>query len=91
MKLLKIIILAVFLVSLVPLGAFCHDTHTDVMAGHDHCVTMCNSVCSHATVPDQKIVWTSPAPVVSLMLALIDSSYQDPSLDTLKRPPVYSA
>lgn len=91
MKLLKVIILATFLVSIMPLAAFCHDTHQDTMAGHGHCVMMCSSVCFHATIPDQKIVSISATPVVSVMLAVIDSAYQNPSLDTLKRPPVFSA
>jgi|CXWL01.1.fsa_nt_gi hypothetical protein len=91
MKSLKIFILAIFLLSAFPLEAFCSDAHQETNAGHGHCVLMCHSVCFHATAPDQKVFFIPATPVVSLVFSAIDVSYQNPSLDTLKRPPVVSA
>jgi len=91
MKLIKILILAVFLLSAFPLGAFCSDAHEDANEGHGHCVLMCHSVCFHAIAPDQKVVSIPAIFAVSLVFSAIDVSYQNPSLDTLKRPPVVSA
>ena len=91
MKFLKIFILAVFLLSAFPLGAFCSDAHQETKSGHGHCVLMCPSVCFHAIAPDQKIVFTPATAQLSLVSATINFSYQNPSMDTLKRPPVVFA
>ncbi len=91
MKFLKVIILALFLVSVFPLGAFCSDEHQDTSVNHGHCVLMCHTVCAHATAPDQKVVAIPATSAVSSVLSPYDFSYQNPSLDTFKRPPVVSA
>jgi zona occludens toxin (predicted ATPase) len=91
MKFLIIIIFSAFLLNIMPLGAFCNDAHANEKTNHSHCVMMCDSVCCDTTVPDQKNVSIFLRPVVSVMLAVIDPAYQNPSLDTLKRPPVFSA
>jgi hypothetical protein len=91
MKFLKVIILALFMVSVFPLGAFCSDEHQDTSVNHGHCVLMCHTVCSHATAPDQKIVSIPINSAVSSVSFHYDFSYQNPFLDTFKRPPVVSA
>lgn len=91
MKLLKVIIIALFLLSVFPLEAFCSDEHQDTQATHGHCVLMCHSVCAHATAPDQESVSIPAVLVASSVLSAYNFSYQNPSLDTFKRPPVVSA
>lgn len=91
MKFLKVIILALFLVSIFPLGAFCSDEHPDTQATHGHCVLMCHSVCAHATIMEQKAVFIPAIPSTASLISSVNLSYQNPSLDTLKRPPVVSA
>jgi hypothetical protein len=88
MKLLKIIILLVFFISVVPLGAFCKDTRNVKQQGH--CVLMCHTICSHAIVSGKSIFVPSPAGF-SIAASTIQLSYQNPFLDTFKRPPVVSA
>jgi hypothetical protein len=88
---LKIILSVIFLVISLPLSAFCNDTHLDKVEGHGHCVTMCSFVCSHATVSEQRIISMFDDAKVIVLLTIIDSSYQNPSLDSLLRPPMYTA
>jgi hypothetical protein len=91
MKFLKVIILAIFLVSVFPLGAFCSDEHQDTQTTHGHCVLMCHSVCVHATAPDQKSVSIPAIPVASSVLSAYNFPYQNPSLDSFKRPPIINS
>lgn len=91
MRLLRTILLAAFLVSLTPLGAFCHDEHADATTRDGHCVTMCSFVCFNATIPDQKSMSMLMTPVTPMTFVFINSAYQNPSLDALRRPPAFSA
>ncbi len=91
MKILKVIILAVFLLSIFPLGAFCNDSHQETKAEHGHCVLMCHSVCAHAIAPDQKSVAIPATPAVSSVSSPYDFSYLNPSLDSFKRPPIVNS
>jgi hypothetical protein len=89
MKILRILVLFFLVFSLVPLEAFCQDDHEQVMTDDGHCVLMCHAVCSHALVPG--IAVFAPGVPSSNIALSSGSSYQDPTLDTFKRPPVVSA
>lgn len=91
MKFLRVILLAIFLIGIFPLGAFCNEAHQEAKTEHGHCILMCHSVCAHATVMEQKAVFTPVIPSTASLISTINLSYQNPSLDTLKRPPVVSA
>jgi hypothetical protein len=55
------------------------------------CVLACHSCCCLSTAPI-RITMLPSAPKVSLVLfSVSDFSYQSPTLDTSKRPPVVSA
>ncbi len=88
MRLLKVIILVVFVLSLFPLGAFCSDSHQQTKSEHEHCVLMCHSVCAQATAVDRKSVVLPAMSVMSCEVLAYNFSYQNPSLDIFKRPPV---
>ncbi len=91
MKLLSVVLLSVFLISILPLGAFCHDAHQEAKTEHGHCVLMCHSVCAHATAPDQKSVSIPAIPAISSVLSAYNFPYQNPSLDSFKRPPIVTS
>ena len=88
MKLLRVAILVVVFISLGPLGAFCKDTH--MVKQHDHCVRICHTNCSHAVISGKSIFVSSPVAFTATTFT-IQFSYQNPFLDTSKRPPVVSA
>ncbi len=88
MKIFKIL----FLIAVV-LFSF----HPHAMAGQDensspahHCVLACDTCCLSTAPTKVEMLLSSPT-TVSLFFAISDSSYQNPSLDTSKRPPVASA
>ncbi len=91
MKLFKILLLAVFLIGVLPLEAFCSDAHQEAdAASHGHCDVICHTSCTHAIVPDFKVMTMPLILSVPSVFSSIDLAYQNPSLDTLKRPPVVS-
>ncbi len=89
MKILRVLVLLFLVFSLVPLEAFCQEGHEQAMTDDGHCVLMCHAVCSVALVP-RIIALTSRGPSSNIILSS-GFSYQDPALDTFKRPPVVSA
>lgn len=87
MKMIRIIALLLLVFSLMPLEAFCHDSHD---ADESHCAVACHSFCAQAIVVPaissvSRTFAVSSFQITSLFL------YQDPLLDTFKRPPVFSA
>ena len=89
MKILRILVLLLLVFSLAPLEAFCQDDHEQAMTDDGHCVLMCHAVCSYALAPGIA-AFTSRVPSSNVALSSV-FSYQDPTLDTFKRPPVVSA
>lgn len=90
MKLLKVCILILFFLYLLPLGAFCQDSHNNPTetTEHGHCVLMCHATCTHAVVLNEKVHIASFVPHLETGLSFETASYQNPSLDSLKRPPI---
>lgn len=88
MKILGIILLAVFLLSIIPLNGFCDDPHQENVT-HD-CTAVCHAPCCQSVLPSSAIGFSLPAQ--SSFLCLAESlSPEDPFLSTSVRPPIVSA
>jgi len=83
MKLLKIFIVALMLLSFLPLDGLCKD-HPE-SDDHHHCVVVCSASCHAAIVPRFHV--SAYPTIISSFSSLYTCSYQDPILDTFKRPP----
>ncbi|MBP9855153.1 MAG: hypothetical protein KBD53_09845 [Candidatus Omnitrophica bacterium] len=85
MRFLKIAVLALFITSLLPLEAFCHDHHEDVQ--HSHCIVICQSLCHHSVLVPKQFI-----PVVlqnsSKLFLSKHSVYINPVLPASLRPPI---
>lgn len=87
MKFIKILILILFLFAFLPLDGFCAE-HSD-NSSHHHCIIVCHAGCHSAILPVSQSVVHS---VVASFFVMCDIfPYQDPVLDTSKRPPVVPA
>lgn len=85
-KLLALVLVLVFGVSLVPKDAFADDHCQESGGKHkQHCCVSC-PVCFHAIAP-ASVSSEQPAFPVIFELAQ-EFSYQNPSLGLLKRPPI---
>lgn len=91
MKVLKILLVMLLFVYLLPLGVFCHDSHAssnNETTQDGHCVLMCSATCAHAVTPSISSRSSIQVPNLSLPPSTIALSYQNPFLDSFKRPPI---
>lgn len=90
MNFLKVCILVFCFIYLLPLGAFCQDSHNNSTetTEHGNCVLMCHSTCTHAVVLNDVVHIASFVPHLEAGISFETASYQNPSLDSLKRPPI---
>ncbi len=87
MKFIKVLIFVLFFIYFLPLGAFCHGSKD--VKGKVHCL-VCHTVCPQIVVANINTF----IPAFSSLQAVIPQiklSYQNPSLEALKRPPVVFA
>ena len=93
MKFLKVFVLALFFLYLMPLGAFCHDSHNSATHTTEdgHCVLMCHITCAHAIVASNNYRLAVHSPKVEITPSFDVLSYQNPFLDSFKRPPIVTS
>lgn len=92
MKALKVCFVMLLFFYLLPLGAFCHDSHASNDATeHGHCVLMCSSSCNHAVVYNTGVSIAASLPNLNTSLPFISLSYQNPFLDHFKLPPIVTS
>ena len=87
MKVLKIIILLVTVISFLPLDGFCADDHNVNTQAH-HCVISCHT-CHQAVAPDTKTEFPNLTHSTSVSFNY-SFHYQSPILDQAHRPPKVS-
>jgi len=88
-KILILLILGIVAFSTISMDAFCDEQHESTE--HHHGIVVCNSSChaladmnsSSEFIPNN----TSSSTQISAMASLI---YQNPTLDRILRPPIYS-
>ncbi|MFT5387491.1 MAG: hypothetical protein ACI9E5_000619 [Candidatus Omnitrophota bacterium] len=85
MKYFRIIILITFVLSFIPLEAFCDDHHHETTE-HTHCITACHGACHGAVLNSIEIF--EPREVVEPFLSAQEFSYNEPFLPAEYRPPV---
>ena len=85
MKILKIMLAAIFLLSVVPLSDFCDDAHSQDMT--HQCTLACHAPCCQSTLLNNKFNFNLPSQAALLSIHE-NTSREDPFLCTPKRPPV---
>ncbi len=89
MKFIKLCVLFLLLIYVLPFGIVAHNSHhPDDTTEDGHCVLMCHALCTHAVVPNSGISITASLSALKTSLPLINFSYQNPFLDSFKRPPI---
>lgn len=92
MKIFKLFLVAILLFQILPFGAFAHNaSHPDEKTRDGHCVMVCHAICNHAIVSTEKISLNHSLPASEPLPAHVTLSYQNPSLDSFKRPPIVIA
>ena len=85
MKLFRLIVLVLLLVSSLPLEAFCQQGE-EANCPQGYCILICNTTCLHAVLGNNQFaVFSSPSPASNISYSRF--SYEDPSLDIFERPP----
>lgn len=85
MKILKIVLVAIFLLSAMPIGGFCDYAHSQD-ATH-HCTLECHALCCQAALPNNAFSFNLPVQATFLSIHE-NTSLEDPVLSTSKRPPI---
>ncbi len=86
MTIIKVLTLTLLFIYLLPLGAFCHqgkDVKSQV-----HCA-LCHTVSLQIATSNIN-TFISVAPDLQVLLPQVEFFYQNPSLETLRRPPAVS-
>lgn len=92
MKFIKLFLLVSVLAFVLPFGAFAHNaSHPDEKTQDGHCVMVCHAICSHAILSTEKVSLSHSLPASEPLPAHVTLSYQNPSLDSFKRPPIVIA
>ncbi len=85
MKVLKIILVVILLLTAIPLNGFCDDVHS-----HDvthHCDLVCHAPCCQSTLPNNTF-GSNLLSESTFFLSRESRSHEDPFLSTSKRPPI---
>lgn len=83
MKILKIILAAIFILSAVPYEGHCDDSHSDDTV--QHCKVVCHAPCCSSILPD-KIHCEAPV-LISMFMPYESQAHQDPLILGSFRPP----
>ena len=83
MKLVKILFIALFLLSAMPVNGFCDNC--DAQNVTQHCTLACH--CFPTTLPDKTLSFNSPSES-TFLLHPTSHTHEDPFLTTSKRPPI---
>jgi len=85
MKLIKILILLLFVASLFPADVFCSD-HAGEMDDQHHCLMICQNCCYSDALPISSISALN-IPQIPQNSCNLSFFYQEPFLDVAGRPP----
>lgn len=85
MKILKVILIALFLFSIVPINGYCDDAHTKEMT--DQCTMDCHIACCNVMLPSNRVSFT-PLFQSAFSSILQIRSYENPILSVTVRPPI---
>ena len=85
MRILKIILIAIFLFSAISLSGFCDDSHCS-NAAHHQCAMTCQSSCCQLILPD-KIIYSIPL-LASFLVPSEDLLQQEVIIFAPFRPPI---
>lgn len=88
MKIIKLVLAAILLLSAVPIGGFCNDAHSQD-ATHQ-CALICHAPCCKSTLVDKTISINLPSQTDSLCF-FESRVHKDPDLSIFERPPTVSA
>lgn len=88
MKIIKIVMFIAVLLFSIPLDTVAGEHDGDMCSTH-RCVLVCHTCCYSAIAPHIEMPAVPPSSFAPAFVS--DFSYQNPSLDTFKRPPVVSA
>jgi hypothetical protein len=86
MKFIKMLIVILLFTYFLPLGGFCHQPKD--VKGQAHCA-VCHTVSPQIVVSNIN-TFVDVLPSLQAVIPQITLSYQNPSLETLKRPPAVS-
>jgi hypothetical protein len=85
MKILKIILVAIFVLFVIPLNVFCENGHSDDVT--HHCVLVCHHSCCQTITLNNNSQLNLPSQTTFLVI-LESSNHENPFLSTSKRPPI---
>lgn len=85
MRILRIILIAIFLFLAVPLNGFCNDGHSQDVT--HQCALVCHTSCCQSVLPNNLFSFNPPSKS-TFRLASQSCFHENPFLTTSKRPPI---